>query len=199
MKDRAKDLIPILTDADLINTPDKELQDRCEVMSFDIDKMVDRVNGGAWHNVVQAHLYYDHIVSSTISENVTHPKALGLERLSFSQKLAILSALDLIRSDFAALLRRINKLRNTISHDLDFELTEEDIGFVLAAVPSDMNEAIILDSSLGEGITFQKMLVVTILLADLDRQKLAKQRIMKKKGELRLRAALDSLPPEYRK
>ena len=148
-------------------------------------------------NVVQAHLYCDHIITLAISENVDNPRALNLDRLSFSQKLNLISALALMDGDFVVFLKKLNQIRNKISHDLDFELTEQHVSSLLNAVPGYLGEFIKSDLYRGDEGSLQRVLIVTLMHAEINRQTLSGNRLIRQKSMLRLRAALDQVGQHY--
>jgi hypothetical protein len=158
--DGGKPKRPPMSEADfeLLRTPDSELRLQCRVMSFNPDKMFARVGEAAWHNVIQAHLYLDHIVTAIITENIPKPRALKLDRISFSQKLDLISALGVVELDVISLLRAINVMRNKMAHDIDFELGSENIDYVIKRVPSHLADIIENDSYDGPELHSRRFL-----------------------------------------
>lgn len=181
-------------DLELLRTPDVELDRQCRVMSFDADRMQERISGSAWHDAIQAHLYFDHIVSKILFEGFPRPQSLQLERLSFAQKLDLAAASALIDADLIAFLRGINSLRNAIAHNLEFDVTEEEISKVLSRLPSRYARIVRNEEPPEQGVTLRKSFVVMTILLDLHRQGLVAQRLRGRKSELRLRAVLDHQP-----
>ena len=183
---------------ELLRTPDSVLRERAAAtVSFDMDRMVDRVNGGEWQNVLQAHLYLDHVLTLILRENVPNPNALKLDRIGFSQKVDLANALSLVPASHVALLRRVNTLRNKISHDVDYVLTDIDTRAVCNTVPTHLAQHIKADPYPEPGLTFRKVLVFTILTLDVMRQGLATNNALGRKLSVRLHAVAQKIPFDF--
>lgn len=76
--------------------------------------------------LIRGHLWVEATMSGLLSRSLEKPEALDDARLSFSQTLALCDAMGLIPSDLIPVLRRLNKLRNRVAHNLDAELAESD-------------------------------------------------------------------------
>lgn len=178
-------------------TPDAELHAQCAVMSFDTDRLEARVSGDTWQNIIQSHLYFDHIITNILSENVPNPRALKLDRIEVSQKLDLLSALELIETPIVTFLRTLNQIRNNIIHNLDFDITEDHISSLINTIPTRLKSHIKDDTIFEEGVTIRKALVILIIFLDLQRQNLCKYRISSQKQTLRLKAVVSGETFEY--
>lgn len=174
----------------LRKSTDHELRKQAAVISFDADRMVARVNGDAWQSILQAHLYLDHIITLILSESLKNPKALKLERVSFSQKIDLIVASDLVSPDIIGIIRAINKVRNQIAHDVDFDVDEGVAESILRRVPKHLVSHIRAEPVGGEGFTLRKTLIITVILLDIIRQRLAGDRLVGAKAELELRLAV---------
>ena len=72
---------PPLTDDDLelLATPNAELQKKTATFSFDAEKFTERVfDGQRWQQLLQAHLYYDHVITRILSDALTNADAVDL-------------------------------------------------------------------------------------------------------------------------
>jgi hypothetical protein len=111
-------------DLELLATADEELKKRTSKFSFDIDRFTSRIwTGERWQQLLQAHLYYDHVITQIFVEALPKPDALNVSRMSFSQKLQFISALGLLPAPLVSPIDSVNNLRNKIAHDLSFELS----------------------------------------------------------------------------
>ncbi|TMJ92478.1 MAG: hypothetical protein E6G77_25420 [Alphaproteobacteria bacterium] len=73
---------------ELLATPTEELKRRTEVFSFDYDRFKKRIEiGEHWQQLLQAHLYFDHVITQLLSEALVNPDAVNVSRMSFSRKL----------------------------------------------------------------------------------------------------------------
>jgi hypothetical protein len=78
--------------------------------------------------VVTGHLYIEYWREWLIRVSVPRPqKLLESARLTFSQKLAIAESIVPISGDMAEAIRIVNKMRNNIAHDLEYQPSQEDV------------------------------------------------------------------------
>jgi len=178
----------------LIATPDSVLRkEASSTPSFDYSRMVERVSGEAWQIVIQSHLYIDHTVSAILSENIPNPGALRLDRQGLSQKVDLVSAMKLLPDWQISLIRSLNKLRNSISHQLDFEITSIQEAEVLKRVPRHLEDHVRSDKFPYDGYDLRKVLIHLLMLTDLMRLSMAADRALGKKAALQLRKAADDI------
>jgi hypothetical protein len=171
----------------MLATPDDELRKTAAVMSFDTDKLARRITEDAGQSIIQAHLYFDHIVTLCIAGNVPNPDALHLDRIGFSQKLDLLHALGIEHPKLSAFLRKLNSLRNKLSHDLDFEIGEDEISTLRSALGRSLSKFIENDPLKTKGWRLDKCLVLTIIMLELHRQALNANALVGKKVSAELR------------
>ena len=111
---------PPLTDDDLelLATPNAELQKKTATFSFDAEKFTERVfDGQRWQQLLQAHLYYDHVITRILSDALTNADAVNLRRIGFYQKSQPIRAMNLLPGELVSVLEFINSLRNKIAHE----------------------------------------------------------------------------------
>jgi hypothetical protein len=192
---------PPLTEEELelLRTPDGELKERLSVFSFDVDRFVQRVEAGdGWQQLLQAHLYFDHIISRALSDALPKPDAINATRMSFIQKLQLVEAMGLIPEQIVRPIEAINSLRNRIAHDLDFELTAKEAHDIANATPKHLRDVITTTDGRSKGpITLAELLKVLVLQADILRQNRVVEREMYRKSTLRLRSVLDKAFPDH--
>jgi hypothetical protein len=61
-------------DLELLATPDAELRKRVEVFSFDDEQLKARISTGErWQQLLQAHLYFDHVITRLLVDELANP------------------------------------------------------------------------------------------------------------------------------
>jgi hypothetical protein len=125
-----------------------------------------------------------------ITEELRRPEHLDTERMVFAAKIDLCAAMGLIDDGTKGLLRRVNKMRNSIAHNLSFKITRAD-----AKALYDMSEPIarqLIDEVRGKkrGSLLSHCLMVNVVWLDISRQRLAADRLFHKRKELRLYGAM---------
>lgn len=96
------------------------------------DRELADVNGRWKQNVevigriLRAHLFVEHYIGDYLAKANPRLGALGEAKISFAQKVAFLDASN---TDIALILpgiKRLNKIRNRLAHNLDAQVTEDD-------------------------------------------------------------------------
>lgn len=132
-----------LTEEDrvLLETPDEEIHEKYKPLSFDTGRFKERISiEEPWQQLIQTHLYLDHIVSLLLVDALHKPSAINTGRMAFVQKLQLVEGMGLLMDDVAAAIRVVNSLRNKIAHDLNFEISETDERNVVNAIPKFLRE-----------------------------------------------------------
>src|SRR5262249_6275153 len=94
---------------ELLATPREELARRTQVFSFDRERFKRRIAVGEhWQQLLQAHLYFDHVITQLLSEALVNPDAVNVSRMSFSQKLQFIAALNLLPPDLVSSVEFVN-------------------------------------------------------------------------------------------
>jgi hypothetical protein len=145
--------------------------------------------------LLQAHLYFDHIVTALLHEALANPDAISVGRLSFVQKLQVVQALALVPDELIAPIEFVNSLRNKIAHRLDFELGDQEERDLSNCIPRALRDIMQSDREREPGpLKFAELLRVLLLQTDVFRQKNALDRILERKARLRLQSVLDNTP-----
>jgi hypothetical protein len=187
-------------DLELLATPTEELQRRTEVFSFDQDRFKKRIaTGEHWQQLLQAHLYFEHVVTQLLSDALANPDAVNVSRMSFSQKLQFISALNLLPPELISSVEFINGLRNKIAHKLDFEIGDKDVRDFTNCVPKRLRDIASQDDDRAPGpLRFNELLRVVLLQIEVLRQQYALNRLTTRKAEIRLRTVLEKTPGVYK-
>jgi len=193
---------PALTseDLELLATPDVHLRESASVFCFDQERFKARIySGERWQQLLQAHLYYDHVITRILFDALKNPDAINLRRIGFYQKVQLISAMNLLPSDIVTPIDFINSLRNKIAHKLDFEITDDRIVDFVDCTPKFLRDAAVDEDGRQPGpLLFHELLRVILLQVEVFRQQHEYQRLVTRKAELRLRAVLDRTEVVYR-
>ena len=181
---------------DLLATPGVELERCAYVLSFDEAQFRARISGGErWQQLIQAHLYFDHVISLILTEALVKPEAINASRMGFSQKLDLIQALNLAPNDLVNCVRFVNNLRNKIAHDLHFEISDKEEIDLINVTPKLLRDIMITEKDRAPGpLRFHEALIVSLLRLEVIRQQNALFRILAKKSEVRLRTVLEKTP-----
>jgi hypothetical protein len=177
---------------------DDELRQKSETRSFDIVVFQTRMNTGEnWVRLIQAHLYFDHVLTAMLVEALMNADAINASRMGFAQKAQLINAMGLLPQELISPIEFINSLRNKIAHQLDFSISEQDIKDLANCVPRDLRDTMVDFEGLSaaEPLGLHHLLVVVLLNVEVARQRHAYQRLVYRQAALRLRKALDDAAP----
>jgi hypothetical protein len=183
-------------DLELLATPDAEMHKRVETFSFSIEQFEARVaTGERWQQLIQAHLYFDHVITQLLVEALANPDAINASRMGFIQKLQLIQALGLLSSELASPVEFINGLRNKIAHDLNFEIGDKDERDLANCTPKYLREIMMSDDERDPGPPrFHEWLRIILLRIEIIRQAQSYNRLMDRKASIRLRTVLERTP-----
>jgi len=176
---------------------DADRENRAKVFSFDVDIMVRRITRGRmWEQVLQGHLYFDHVVTQMLTEELRNPQAVNVKRMSFAQKVDLLEAMGLVDKAHLAPIRSINDLRNKLAHELNFKVSGKAICDLSNCTPKHLRDSIgKMSDSKRKSLRLFELLLVNLLNLDVIRQRLVLSRLNERYGMLRLRRALEKAEP----
>lgn len=183
-------------DLKLLATPGEELKTQAYIFSFDEEQFNKRLSGGErWQQLLQAHLYFDHVVTRCLTDVLTNPDAIDLRRMGFAQKLQLISAHDVAPSELVSAIGFMNGLRNKIAHDLNFEITDPNVLDFVNCTPKRLRDAILKSDGREPGpIRFHELLHVLLISLEIRRQERAFRVSAEKKAAIRLRTILGKTP-----
>lgn len=171
----------------------EDLEGQTNVFSFDVDVFDKRLSlGEHWHKLLQAHLYFDHIVTLMLREALKEPGAIRLGRMSFVQKLELACAMGLLTKEIAAAIDFVNRIRNKIAHQLDYEVSEKDVLDLKNCTPTYVREAL-RDwvEAKGRTLDLGHILKALVIQTEIFRQRNEYGRLVEKKAQIRLQVVLD--------
>jgi hypothetical protein len=184
---------PPLSDEDrkLLSTSEAELRNSVRTPCFDLDQYNSRVTGERWQQLIQSHLYYDHVISTLLTEHLVNPEAINASRMGFAQKLDLIEALGLIPQDEVSAVKVVNKLRNKIAHDLSFQISEKDEIDLYNCLPDSLKrDTKILQARVSAEQFFIEMLSSLLCLIEIRRQQHSLNKLYSKKLGAEARAVL---------
>jgi hypothetical protein len=115
--------------------------------------------------------------------------------MSFIQKLQLVEAMGLFPMQLIRPIEAINSLRNKVAHDLDFELTNKAVADIRNVTPKSLRDIVMTTEGRPKGpVTFSELMNVLVLQAEVVRQQQAIDRLLVRKGEIRLRSVLYKTP-----
>lgn len=180
----------------LLATSTADLEKRAYVSSFDEEDFRNRLNGDRWQQIIQAHLYLDHVLTLTISETLINPDAIRLKQMGFAQKLELARALGLVSEPVAQAAAKVNGLRNRIAHDLAYEIADREVTDLSNATPVPVRESVTKSrKTLSiDPLSLAELLYGIVWVLETGRQMHTLGRLQSKKGEIRLRTVLENTP-----
>jgi hypothetical protein len=181
----------------LLETPDDEIISRNRTFSFDVKGFDTSISSGdAWQRIVQGHLYFEHAVGQLLLESLKRPEAISLSRMGYSQRLDLASALGVLDDELLYALRKINSLRNNLAHNLNFEITDQDVLDLANCTSPELRKSIRTDkSSDSRPLELYDLLMGNMVLLESRRQQNAASRELQRKSLIRVKLAVD----QYRK
>lgn len=180
----------------LLSTSNEDIWKRHQTFCFDRGDFTKRVQiGDRWQQLIQAHLYFEHVVAQILIEALAKPESISFSRMGFSQRLDLVVAMDLLPEELVRPVRKISGLRNKISHDLTFEVSDNDIRDLENCTPVNLRDALRAEAGREAGpLELHELLTVILLKADIVRQESAATRELTRKSEIRLRTVLRNTP-----
>jgi len=181
-------------DLELLATPSAELQKRTSVFSFDTDRLKERIGKGEkWQQLIQAHLYLDHVLTQLLVEALAKPDEIQTTRLGFSQKFDLVGALGLLPDHMTGCVQFVNRLRNKIAHNLEFEISQQDEIDLVNCTPKYLREASVTDRKENDNgpPKMHELFYVVILMIDIIRQRHKLTDLEERKAAIRLRTVLE--------
>lgn len=104
----------------------RELTDQL-TWSFDFAKLRSHMSGDDdLQVVVRGHLYLEHVLIIMLQEALIAPDQINIRDLRFPTKIALLSAMGILRRSLVAPLNISNRLRNRVAHALEITVSADD-------------------------------------------------------------------------
>lgn len=189
--ERARGVLPS-EDLAFASQSDDEIASLARKHSFDRDMLLKRMRvRNRSQQVLIAHLYLDHILGALLTQQLSRPKAIDLDRMTFSQKTQFAVAIGAFDEVEAAALKAINVVRNKLAHTLSFVVSDADLARVRAATPKFLNDWAMQPSGRkARRITLSVLLTGIVWLAELRRQQAHERRLLSRKRQTEMAALM---------
>ncbi len=183
-------------DLQLLATSDAELKQQASVFCYDLNQFEARVVAVSdrGQQLLQAHLYFDHVITRMLEDALPNPDAINVRRISFYQKVQLVSAMTLLPAELIPPVEFINNLRNRIAHELDFEIGDAAVTDLTNCTPKLIRDAIFASAKTPKThLEFHDLLRANLIQAEVFRQYKATERLLERKGTIKLATVLDKL------
>lgn len=182
-------------DLELLATPDEQIAKRHQVFCFDEAEFFRRMPlGERWQQLIQSHLYLEHIIDRLLREAIRYPEEVSFSRMPFRQRVDLASALGLLPRDLVNAIRKLSKMRNNVAHAVCFEVSDADELDLKNCTPKWLKERMTKEPRLDREIPLWELLRVIVLQTEIIRQQHAAHREIERKSMVRLRTVLDKTP-----
>jgi hypothetical protein len=106
-----------------------------------------------------------------------------------------ITAMALIPKELIPAVETINRLRNNIAHDLNFEIADQSVLDLANCTPKFLRDSVMEDRKTESGpVKFHELLFVVVLQIEIIRQQHVFSRLNARKSEIRLRTVLRKTP-----
>lgn len=187
-----------ITDEDLklLATSNSQIEENSQDFCFDYEDFTSRIESGErWHQLIQCHLYFEHVIDNMLREALPFPEEISLSRMGFRQRLDLVRALDLLPIDITGAIKRITKMRNSVAHKLNFEIDDQAVEDLKNCVPPHLKDVILPQENRSiPRFEFFELLHVVLLKVELIRQSHVANRSINKKSKIRLQTVLERTP-----
>jgi hypothetical protein len=93
-------------------------------------------NENEMYKVIRGHLFIESKMIKLLGYILPFPEAINLDRMNFSTKIDICTATGILRKDEMDCYKKFNLLRNSIAHNLEKELNEQEVSNIVSRFPS---------------------------------------------------------------
>lgn len=77
--------------------------------------------------ILRCHLLAEYYLDKVIELKIPRGDIITDSRFQFSEKILIVEAIDIINKNLLDTIKKLNKIRNSCSHVISYDITEEDI------------------------------------------------------------------------
>jgi hypothetical protein len=148
--------------------------------------------------VIRGHIYLEHVLIQTVSEEMAKPNEIEMRRLSFPAKLDLGIAMGLIDSEWRPAVNRVNEMRNKMAHRLEYKFEDKDKLELLRMMPKYaqdicFEEDTVWTESDAQALGWVKVISAVVVMLEVSRQSIKQQRIRRKYAMLNARHVLRSV------
>lgn len=128
---------------------------------------------------VRGHLYLENILIAFLQHALEKPELLDVERVPFNLKVEFAAALGLMPTHLIPILKKINTIRNHLSHNLKYSIPDQAKNDLLNMFRPSERELVLEFEGEGQQVEVTKVPIshfvkVVIVLLDLHRQSYVK-------------------------
>lgn len=114
----------------------EEIEKAARTICFDKWIFFQRLkNGDDWQRLIQAHIYLEYVASKILTAELPNSDEINLSRMGFSARLNLISALGVVPIEFISTIRSVSRMRNKVAHELNFEISEQEVVDLRNALP----------------------------------------------------------------
>ena len=117
---------------------------------------------------MKAHLWVESLLIGLIEVSLAQPEVLDLDRMTFAQKLRLAEACGGLQPETVPWIRALNRLRNSLAHELDGEATDEALEGLARFADKRLDLAVLVPAAVPEGTSEEsrfRLWVAVYLLA----------------------------------
>lgn len=92
---------------------------------YNLEQYNDSMRGASLtETFLKGHLWLERLLEDFLTVATDHPGELGLDRMTFANKLRLCRAFGLLPEDYCKVFKKVNSIRNKIAHELTAEIEE---------------------------------------------------------------------------
>lgn len=170
--------------------------------SFDLKILAKHLNVPSdLEGTVRGHLYLENVVIAFLQHALEKPELLDVERVPFNLKVEFAAALGLIPTHLIPILKKINTIRNHLSHNLKYSIPDQAKNDLLNLFRPSERELVLEVEGEGQSVEVTKVPIshfikVVIVLLDLHRQSYVKWRAERQEALENARRVLSKVKRE---
>ncbi|MDF1997582.1 hypothetical protein [Peribacillus frigoritolerans] len=135
---------------------------------LEIEQFVQEINSPDLLNVIlRGHLYIEAKIIELLENRFTHPEEFKMSDINYPNKINLCVALGIIdRSETKAYLK-LNKLRNTMAHQLQPSQIEKEIGDIISSLSNEQRK-LYKTNKIEDGLLYNLRKALAVLFVDLN-------------------------------
>jgi hypothetical protein len=115
------------------------------------------------YKIIKCHLLVESQLIQLYEYALKYPNELG--KSNFSTKLGLCAAIGLVRKDEVLPFKRFNILRNKIAHEIDKEITEENIKYIIEAYPPHFKASYTVSKTVAPNTSLLDIMLSTLTIS----------------------------------
>ncbi len=145
--------------------------------------------------VIRGHIYLEHVLIQTVTEEMVRPDEVEMRRLSFPAKLDLGVAMGLIDPNWRPALNRVNEMRNKMAHRLEYSFDDREKVELWRMLPKYAQDVCFDENNSWTeadvtALPWVKIISAVVVMLEVSRQSIKQQRIGRKYAMLNARHVL---------